>query len=118
MSQGSISRWRTRMPGPRRKRVIGSVPQNFGGSVTAPGTLGVHGLQVVMTVKGATDAEAGRTSVKRLWGPALGPGEIVVMDNLRVQVVGWEQQTLTRRRRLRCLRHPSRRTCRRASLAG
>ena len=46
---------------PAGERVIGSVPQNYGQHVTMLGTLGVQGLEAVMTVDGATDTEVCRT---------------------------------------------------------
>ena len=82
---------------PRGTRVIGSVPQNYGSNVTMLGTLGAQGLQAVMTVEGATDAEVFRTYVKRVLGPTLRRGDIVVMDNLRAHKAVGVQQALARR---------------------
>jgi transposase len=82
---------------PRGTRVIGSVPQNYGQNVTMLGTLGAQGIQAVMTVEGATDAEVFRTYVKRVLGPTLRPGDIVVMDNLRAHKAVGVQQALARR---------------------
>ena len=82
---------------PRGTRVIGSVPQNYGQNVTMLGALGAQGLQAVMTVEGATDAEVFRTYVKRVLGPTLRPGDIVVMDNLRAHKAVGVQQALARR---------------------
>jgi transposase len=82
---------------PRGTRVIGSVPQNYGSNVTMLGTLGAQGLQAVMTVEGATDAEVFRIYVKRVLGPTLRPGDIVVMDNLRAHKAVGVQQALARR---------------------
>jgi transposase len=61
------------------------------------GTLGVQGLQAVMTVAGATDAEVFRTYVKRVLGPTWRPGDLVVMDNLRAHKAVGVQQALARR---------------------
>jgi transposase len=82
---------------PRGRRVIGSVPQNDGPKVTLLGTLGTQGLHAVMTVEGATDAEVFRTYVKRVLGPTLHRGDIVVMDNLRAHKAVGVQQALARR---------------------
>ena len=82
---------------PRGIRVIGSVPRNYGQNVTVLGTLGTQGLQAVMTVEGATDAEVFRTYVKRVLGPTLHRGDIVVMDNLRAHKAVGVQQALARR---------------------
>jgi transposase len=81
----------------RGERVIGSVPRNYGSNVTLLGTLGAQGLQAVMTVDGATDADIFRTYVKRVLGPTLRPGGIVVMDNLRAHKAVGVQQALARR---------------------
>jgi transposase len=82
---------------PSGERVIGSVPQNYGANVTMLGTLGAPGLQAVMTVEGATDAEVVRAYVKRVLGPTLRPGDLVVMDNLRAHKALGVQQALARR---------------------
>jgi transposase len=82
---------------PAGERVVGSVPQNYGPNVTMLGALGRHGLQAVMTVDGATDADVFRTSVKQVLGPTLAPGDIVVMDNLRAHNAVGVQQALARR---------------------
>jgi transposase len=81
----------------RGERVIESVTQNYGSNVTRRGTLGAQGLQAVMTVDGATDADVFRTYVKRVLVPTLRPGDIVVMDNLRAHKAVGVQQALARR---------------------
>jgi transposase len=82
---------------PAGERVVGSVPQNYGPNVTMLGALGVQGLQAVMTVDGATDADVFRTYVKQVLGPTLTPGDIVVMDNLRAHKAVGVQQAIARR---------------------
>jgi transposase len=82
---------------PRGTRVVDHVPQNYGQNVTMLGTLGVQGLQAMMTVEGATDAAVFRAYVKRVLGPTLRPGDIVVMDNLRAHKAVGVQQALARR---------------------
>ena len=82
---------------PRGERVIGAVPQNYGRNVTMLGALGVHGIQAVMTVEGATDTEVCRTYVRQVLGPTLVPGEIVVLDNLGVHKAVGIQPRLARR---------------------
>jgi transposase len=82
---------------PRGERVVGAGPQNYGQKVTM---LGVHGIQAVMTVEGATDTEVFRTSVQQVLGPSLAPGGMVVLDNLGVhQAVGIQQMRARRRAR-------------------
>jgi transposase len=83
---------------PTGERVIGTVPQNYGQNVTILGAVGVQGVQAVMTVEGATDAEVFRTYVKRVLGPTLAPGDIIVLDNLSAHKASGVQQALARRR--------------------
>ena len=94
-----VNRAMTRLYGraPKGERVIGSVPQHDGPNVTIRGALGVHGLQAVMTVDGATDADVFRPDVKRGLGPTLAPGDLVVMDNLRAHKAAGVQQSIARR---------------------
>ena len=83
---------------PTGERVIGTVPQNYGQNVTILGAVGVQGVQAVMTVEGATDAEVFRTYVKRVLGPTRAPGDIIVLDNLSAHKASGVQQALARRR--------------------
>lgn len=89
---------------PKGERVVGTVPQNYGENITLLGALGDEGLQAVMTVEGATDADVFRAYVKQVLGPTLAPGDIVVLDNLSSHKATGIQQALARRRaRLRYL---------------
>jgi hypothetical protein len=98
---------------PRGERVLGAVPQNYGQNVTMLGALGMHGIQAVMTVEGATDTEVFRTYVQQVLGPSLAPGDVVVRDNLGVhKAVGIQQMRARRRARICCIGHPTRLTCR------
>jgi transposase len=83
---------------PTGERVIGSVPRNYGENITLLGAIGLQGVQAVMTVNGATDADVFRTDVKRVLGPTLAPGDIVVLDNLSAHKATGMQQALARRR--------------------
>jgi transposase len=68
---------------PRGERVVGTVPQNYGSNVTMLAALGSHGVEAVMTIDGATDAEVFRVYVEQVLCPTLRQGDIVLMDNLR-----------------------------------
>jgi transposase len=68
---------------PRGERVVGTVPQNYGANVTMLAALGSHGVEAVMTIDGATDAEVFRVYVEHGLRPTLRPGDTVIMDNLR-----------------------------------
>jgi hypothetical protein len=59
VDEASVQLAMTRLYGraPAGARVVGSVPQHDGPPVTMRGALGIHGLQAVMTVNGATEAD-------------------------------------------------------------
>jgi transposase len=46
---------------PTGERVMGTAPQNYGDNITMLGAIGLQGVQAIMTVNGATDAEVFRT---------------------------------------------------------
>jgi transposase len=99
VAESGVNLAMTRLYGraPAGERAIGSVPQNYGQNVTILGSLGVQGLEAVMTVDGATDTEVFRTYVKRVLGPTLTPGDMVVMDNLGAHKAVGVQQAIARR---------------------
>jgi transposase len=68
---------------PRGERVVGTAAQNYGTNMTMLAAIGSHGVEAVMTIEGATDAEVFRASVDQVLRPTLRPGDIVIMDNLR-----------------------------------
>jgi transposase len=77
---------------PKGERVVGTVPQNYGANVTMLAALGSHGVEAVMTIDSATDTEVFRAYVTQVLRPTLHPGDIVIMDNLRVhKAVGIRQ---------------------------
>jgi len=67
---------------PRGERVLGSAPQNYGPNVTIVGALSCTGLEAVMMVEGATDADVFRAYVRQVLCPTLCEGDIVIADNL------------------------------------
>jgi transposase len=82
------------------------VPQHSGEKITRLGAVGLQGIQAVMTVNGATDAEVFRTDVKQVLGPTLAPGDIVVLDHLSAHKATGLQQGLARRRARRLFLPP------------
>jgi hypothetical protein len=68
-------------------RVHDAVPKNFGRNVSILGSLSCHGMEAVMTVDGAVDAEVFRAYVRHVLVPTLHPGDMVVMDNPSVHKV-------------------------------
>jgi hypothetical protein len=82
---------------PKGQRVRDAVPQNYGPNVTMVGALGIHGIEAVMTVEGATDTEMFLAYLEHILAPTLQPGDIVVMDNLRAHNVDGVQAALESR---------------------
>jgi transposase len=67
---------------PHGVRAVGSVPQNYGQSLTVLAALDCSGLRAVLLVPGATDREVFLSFLEQVLRPHLRPGAIVVMDNL------------------------------------
>jgi len=55
--------------------------------VTVVGALPVHGLQAVMTLDGALNQDSFAAYLDQVFGPTLQPGDVVVLDKLRVHKV-------------------------------
>jgi transposase len=73
-------------------RVVDTVPQNYGESISLLAAFSLQGLSAPMTVEGAVDAEVFRIYGEQVLGPTLCPGDIVLMDNLAVhKVTGIEE---------------------------
>jgi transposase len=68
----------------RGKRAWGKAPTNRGKNTTLFAAMTHEGLLTSMTVEGAANTEAFLTYLDELLGPALRPGQTVLMDNLRV----------------------------------
>jgi transposase len=79
---------------PKGERVIGAVPQNYGANVTMLAALGRRGVEAVMTIEGATDAEVFRVYVQQVLRPTRRPGDIVIMDNLRAHKAAGIRQAI------------------------
>ncbi len=69
------------------RRVRQGVPLHGGPNVTVVGALSVHGLEAVMTLDGALNQDSFAAYLDQVLGPALRPGDVVVLDNLRVHKV-------------------------------
>jgi transposase len=63
-------------------RLYGRAPQNYGQHVTILGALSCTGLEAVMTIEGATDADVCRAYVHEVLCPTLRVGDIVIADHL------------------------------------
>ena len=80
------------------QRVHEGVPQNSGANVTMLATLGIRGLSAPMTIEGPVDAEVFCTYLRKVLGPTLKRGDIVVMDNLSAHKVNGVAEALRARR--------------------
>jgi transposase len=68
---------------PRGQRAVGRVPRNYGPTITLIAALTAQGVGPAMTLPGATDTAAFLAYVQQVLVPALVPGQIVILDNLR-----------------------------------
>ena len=66
---------------PRGVRAGGSVPQNYGQSLTVWAALAGQGRWAALLVPGATDREGFLSFLQQVLGPPLRPGAVVVRDN-------------------------------------
>jgi transposase len=65
------------------ERAFGSAPRNWGKNVTLLASItGEEGLGPCLAVEGATTREIFETYLEHVLAPTLGPGQMVVMDNL------------------------------------
>jgi transposase len=79
---------------PRGERVLGSAPQHYGQNVTILGALSSIGLEAVMLVEGATDADVFRAYVREVLCPTLREGDIVIADNLSAHKAAGVQEAI------------------------
>lgn len=79
---------------PRGERALGSAPQNYGQNVTILGALSCTGLEAVMTIEGATDADVFRAYVGEVLCPTLRVGDIVIADNLSAHKAAGVQEAI------------------------
>jgi transposase len=66
---------------PRGVRAVGSVPQNYGQSLTVLAALDCYGMRAALLMPGATDREVFLRFLQQVLGPQLRPGAVVVRDN-------------------------------------
>jgi transposase len=66
----------------RGERALASVPRNWGANVTLLASITAEGMGECLAVEGSTTREAFEAYLERVLTPSLGPGQVVVMDNL------------------------------------
>jgi transposase len=67
---------------PKGQRARCKVPRNYGPNVTLLASMTHDGIGPCLMVEGATTREVFETYIEQMLGPALRPGQMVVMDNL------------------------------------
>jgi transposase len=67
---------------PKGHRAFGSAPRNWGKNVTLLASITSEGLGECLAVEGSTTREVFEAYLEQVLVPTLGPGQIVVMDNL------------------------------------
>ena len=82
---------RTHARSRRGTRAFGSAPRNWGDNVTILSALGWRGPLASMYLPGATDGPVFLTYLKKVLGPKLWKGAVVVMDNLGAHKVAGVQ---------------------------
>ena len=65
-------------------RLFSSAPHGHWCTTTLISSIRLNGRSAAMEVEGATDARVFREYVRQVLAPSLEPGDIVIMDNLRV----------------------------------
>ena len=61
------------------ERVVEAVPQNYGSNVTLLAALSLNGVSAPWMLEGSVDTGAFRLYLEQVLGPALQPGDIVVI---------------------------------------
>ena len=82
---------------PKGARAYASAPVNKGKNVTVLGALSLAGLVEAMTIDGSADGQVVSTFIQDVLGPALHPGQIVLMDNLAAHKVEGIQDAIEAR---------------------
>jgi len=74
----------TRLRGraPRGRRLVEAIPHGHWQTTTLIAALGVEGVRCSTTVDGAVNGDVFEAFVEQVLVPELGPGDVVVMDNL------------------------------------
>lgn len=68
---------------PKGERVVEEKPANTPSNTTVIGALGAKGLIASLSVEGSADGECFSRFVEQMLAPALEPGQVVLMDNVK-----------------------------------
>jgi len=69
---------------PRGKRARGSIPRNRGKNMTLIASLSLQGVGESLILDGSANTEVFEIYVEQILAPSLEPGQMVIMDNLRI----------------------------------
>src|SRR5438552_9462254 len=70
---------------PKGKRARGSLPRNRGKNMTLMASLSLRGMGEALIVDGAANTELFEIYIEQILAPSLEPGQLVIMENLRIQ---------------------------------
>ena len=82
---------------PKGQRAIGSVPRNYGASMTLIASLSLSGMGEALILDGAADGAAFEVYIEQLLAPSLRPGQIVILDNLSIHLGSRVKQAIEAR---------------------
>ncbi len=71
---------------PKGQRAIGTVPRNYGASMTLIASLSLSGMGEALILDGAADGAAFELYIEQILAPSLRPGQIVILDNLSIHL--------------------------------
>ena len=69
---------------PKGKRARGTLPRNRGKNMTLISSLSLQGLGASLILDGSANTELFEIYIERILAPSLEPGQMVIMDNLRI----------------------------------
>jgi len=69
---------------PKGKRARGTLPRNRGKNMTLISSLSLQGIGASLIVDGAANSELFAIYIEQILAPTLEPGQIVIMDNLKI----------------------------------
>lgn len=64
------------------KRVFEAVPRNYGANTSVTGTLGLSGVEAVITLKGSLDTLVFNAYCQEILRPTLRADQVIVLDSL------------------------------------
>lgn len=82
---------------PKGQRAIGTVPRNYGASMTLIASLSLSGMGEALILDGAADGAAFELYIEQILAPSLRPGQIIILDNLSIHLGARVKQAIEAR---------------------